>query len=165
MIGSKLSFDIKSNQFAIEKIKIIKYFASHGFMIVLKDLECIYGVLYDLFNQRFSEDSGKDIKHTCFITYEDMKEPILIHNDFRIILLKSENDLISDTLNIERKLPSPLVNRFQKHILLLHNITNQGIPIIINNYKKTCKKAMPTPTTSRRFSSTTKSWESDLRIA
>lgn len=123
MLGSKLDFDIKSNQYAIEKIKRIKYYASQGFLIIMKDLENIYGVLYDLFNQRFSEESGSKVGHTCFVTYEDFKEPILIHPDFRIILLKSENDLISDSANIERKLPSPLVNRFQKHVLLLPNIT------------------------------------------
>jgi hypothetical protein len=126
MIGSKLDYDKKSSQYAIEKIKKIKYLASQGYLIVLKDLEYIYGVLYDLFNQRFSENSKNNVGHTCFVTYEDFKDPILIKPEFRIILLKSESDLITDTMNIERKLPSPLVNRFQKHILLLQNITKQG---------------------------------------
>lgn len=126
MLGSRLDADVKSNQYAIEKIKRIKFYASQGFLVVLKDLENIYGVLYDLFNQRFSEDSGSKAGHTCFVTYEDFKEPMLIHPDFRIILLKSEHDLISDSAHIERKLPSPLVNRFQKHILLLHNVTKPG---------------------------------------
>ena len=132
MIGSKLDFDIKSSQYAIEKIKKIKFLASQGYLIVLKDLECIYGVLYDLFNQRFTEESSNGVGHTCFVTYEDFKDPILIKPEFRIVLLKSENDLITDTVNIERKLPSPLVNRFQKHVLLLQNITKPGNYFIYN---------------------------------
>jgi hypothetical protein len=127
MIGSKLTQDVKSSQYAINQIKKIKYFASQGYLIVLKDLECIYGILYDLFNQRFSEKQGEKVAQTCFITYEDIKAPVMIHPDFRIVLLKSENDLITDTKNIERKLPSPLVNRFQKHILLLQNISKKSI--------------------------------------
>ena len=126
MLGSKLDFDVKSNQYAIEKIKKIKFFASKGFVLVLKDLECIYGVLYDLFNQAVSDGSNQQIRRTCFVTYEDFKEPIRIHPRFRIVLLKDEADLVTETRDIERKLPSPLVNRFQKHILLFENMAPAG---------------------------------------
>ena len=126
MLGSKLEHDIKSNQYAIDNIKKIKYFASQGYLIILKDLECIYGVLYDLFNKRFSENSNNNIWQTCFVTYEDFKEPILIHPDFRIVLLKSDKELIINTKYIERKLSIPLLSRFQKHMISLQTIIKPG---------------------------------------
>lgn len=123
-MGSKLDFDVRSNEYHIETIKKIKNYVQQGMVIIFHNLECIYGVMYDLFNQRFMENDRE--VSMCYITYENLKSPVRIHPDFRCFLLKNESDLVEDETNIERKLPSPLVNRFQKHLVGLKDMAEKS---------------------------------------
>jgi hypothetical protein len=126
MIGSKLAKDVNSRQHIIEQIQRIRHYASQGCLVILKDLDYIYSTLYPLFDQQFLGNQNQEFTRTCFITYYNFREPVMTHPDFRILLVKSENDLISNTWNIERKLPSHLINRFQKHIVSLHGISKKS---------------------------------------
>ena len=124
LVGSKLEFDVRSNEYHIQIIKKIKSLVSKGALIIFHNLECIYGVLYDLFNLRYVENDRS--AKMCYITYENLKDPVRIHPNFRCVLLKAETDLVETEANIEKTLPSPLVNRFQKHILNLKDMTQKS---------------------------------------
>jgi hypothetical protein len=86
----------------------------------MKDLEPIYPNLYDLFNQRFI--FSKTSFRYCNISFENRSEVVQIHKDFRCFIIKNEADLFTEAADLEAKLPSPLMNRFEKHIVNLHHL-------------------------------------------
>lgn len=86
----------------------------------MDNLDIIYGVLYDLFNQRFSLGSSED--KYCNITFEDFRETICVHENFNCIILKQEHELHTPEKDLEKVLPSPLMNRMEKHILKLQSV-------------------------------------------
>ena len=92
--------------------------------MVLKDLEFIYSFLYDLFNQRFNLTNTEF--GLCSVTNEEYSDVFKVHREFRCILIKKETDLFVKPEEVEATLPSPLVNRFEKHILNLQNIQKTG---------------------------------------
>lgn len=103
---------------------MFKYYVTQGYIVIMKDLEPIYPNLYDLFNQRFIL-SGSDFRY-CNISFENRSGVIQIHKDFRCIIIKNENDLFTKAADLEAKLPSPLMNRFEKHILNLKDLKNKS---------------------------------------
>ena len=122
--GSTFEADRRSGSYATSYLKRLKYYAANGFTVVLQNLEFIYAVLYDLFNQRFSlNDSSLKF---CNVTYEDYKDILKIDEKFRVIILKKESDLFTNQKDIERILPSPLMNRFEKHILNLKHVSSES---------------------------------------
>ena len=121
--GSTFVFDRESEKYAYKYLKEIKHFASEGFTLLLDDLDLIYGALYDLFNMRFSSHEGK--KYSS-ITFEDFKETVAISEKFNCFILKEEHQLRADRMSIENKLPSPLMNRFEKHLFGLDNLPRMG---------------------------------------
>jgi hypothetical protein len=122
--GSSFQKDKQMNDYAISYLKDLKYYAANGYTVVLHNLEFIYPVLYGLFNQRFSLQESS-IK-SCYVTYEDYKDLIKIEADFKIILLKDKENLFCLENEIEKKLPSPLMNRFEKHIVNLTDIISKS---------------------------------------
>ena len=119
--GSKFQHDTQNQKYYFDILSQIKVHIEKGDFLVLSDLDNIYGILYDLFNQRFSMEENSS--SVCQINYGDMKEKIPIHSSFGCIMLKSESDFLGKK-DIEKKLPSPLLNRFEKHILTLENYTS-----------------------------------------
>ena len=82
-----------------------------GFRIVLKNLDYIYGALYDLFNQNFFSIGDRK---NCRIALGGTNNPMCYVNDkFRCIVISDQNP--SD-------LPPPFLNRFEKHELNFNNI-------------------------------------------
>lgn len=120
LAGSSFRFDRQSADYLQDKLNMFKYYVTKGFMVIMKDLEPIYPNLYDLFNQRFIL-SGSDFRY-CNITFENRSEILRIHKDFRCMIIKNEKDLFTESADLEAKLPSPLMNRFEKHILNLHHL-------------------------------------------
>ena len=112
--GSRFQYDRENKKYYIEVLRSIKHYIVNGDFVVFSKLENIYGILYNLFNQRFSVES----KDSCFceITYEDFKDRLRINPKFGCILLKDEDEF-QNTEFIEKTLPSPLLNRFEKHLL------------------------------------------------
>lgn len=122
--GSSFGVDQRAANYAAGYLKRLKYYAANGFTIVLHNLEFVYAVLYDLFNQRHSlEESALQF---CNVTYEDYKDVLKIDSAFRVVLLKDEASLFVAPEAIEKELPSPLMNRFEKHILGLRHVTPQS---------------------------------------
>ena len=126
MFGSKFDFDIRSSKYYIGLISQLKNYVVNGDFLIFSNLEAIYGILYDLFNQRFSVIQNQI--NFCEINYGDIKDRIQINKHFGCLLLKNEKDLQIKN-NIEKHLPSPLLNRFEKHILTLDHFKTDLIII------------------------------------
>ena len=126
--GSSFLFDKNSDKYAYQFLKEFKHYASEGYTLLLDNLDIIYGALYDMFNQRFSSHKGKKY---CSVTFEDFKETIVVQPDFNCFILKEEAQLQAKDSEIERKLPSPLMNRFEKHIFRLENLPGMGKIILL----------------------------------
>ena len=110
----------------------LPHYSHEPTILVLDNLDIIYGALYDLFNQRFVH---KKTNRYCNVIYEDFKKTLLIHQKFKCFILKNENDLLHDPEIIEKVLPSPLMNRFEKHLVNFHNIHSDGKNLLIQrNY-------------------------------
>ena len=127
-------------EYATSYLKNLRYYAANGYTVVLHDLEFIYPVLYGLFNQRFS--LNESTVKSCYVTYEDYKDLIKIDRDFKVIVLKNKKALSREQANIESVLPSPFLNRFEKHIVNLQDLTPKGsllFCLIIRASKKLSK--------------------------
>ena len=141
--GSRLPHDSENQQYYLRILSRLKTHISDGDFVVLSALDSIYGVLYDLFNQRFSMDSHAT--HFCQVNYGDMKDRISIHPKFGCLLLKRVDSFL-ETRNIERRLPSPLLNRFEKHILTLENYSSDaGVSEAIKAVKKVLQECLESP--------------------
>uniref|UniRef100_A0A0G4GB89 Uncharacterized protein n=1 Tax=Chromera velia CCMP2878 TaxID=1169474 RepID=A0A0G4GB89_9ALVE len=86
--------------------KIILHMEQGG-VLVLKNLENIYGALYDMLNQNYQVSCGK--RH-CRIALGPFNNPMChVHEDFRCVVLLSEDALW--------KADPPFLNRFEKQVL------------------------------------------------
>lgn len=129
--GSSFKQDRLSEDYNTSYLKQIKYYASNKVILVLKDLDSIYSSLYDLFNKRFSLFDTKVMR--CDITFEDYKDFIKIEPQFRVIVIKQISDLFKSKKDMESVLPSPLINRFEKHILTAEDFSKGSI---LYSYKR-----------------------------
>lgn len=123
LLGSSFYFDLHSKEYSANVLSQICHYSQDSTVLVLDNLDNIYGALYDLFNQRFA--SSKDNRY-CNVIYEDFKKTLVINQKFKCIILKNETDLLVEAHMVENVLPSPLMNRFEKHLLSLENITREG---------------------------------------
>ena len=125
LTGSNFEFDHLSEKYNTALLKKIKVYAGKGKTLVLRNLDCIYPALYDLFNKRFA--LYKTSKQLCSVSYEEYRDKILVHADFKVVLVKSEDDLFAPKADMERLLPSPLINRFEKHIIKQSDVFQSGL--------------------------------------
>jgi hypothetical protein len=99
----------------ISKIPILM---KNGYTLILQRLEFLYASLYEVFNQAY-----KDITTTsryCNIQIAGTKQLCKVHEDFKVIILQSQDENIFDKKhdqNIEKQLPAPMLNRFEKHVI------------------------------------------------
>lgn len=85
-----------------------------GFILILRDLETIYGSLYDMLNQNYTIIGKK--KH-CRIALGHYSNPICqVHDDFRCIVLVGEK-------KVDHSDP-PFLNRFEKQYVKILDIIN-----------------------------------------
>ena len=122
-LGSTFNFDQNSNQYAYKILKLVKLCAENDYTLVLDNLDYIYGSLYDFFNQRFAISHGRKY---CNISFEDFKESVSVDPDFNCIIFKKKDELRLSRDEIENKLPSPLMNRFEKHIFTVKEVQSEG---------------------------------------
>ena len=122
MRGSSFFYDKNSKDYSVSILSQIKHYVKESTLLLLDDLDFIYGALYDLFNQRFA--SKKDSRY-CNVVYEDFKESLSINLKFKCIIFKSQINFINQS-NFEEKLPSPLMNRFEKHLFNFNLLPNFG---------------------------------------
>jgi hypothetical protein len=111
---------IKGKENNHELLSTLKSYISLGFVVVMKNLDELYGSLYDLFNQKYSEVEGRKY---CYLYFGENKHKVEVHPDFKaIILLNAETELKGLELELEQ--PAPFLNRFEKFFVRLANILN-----------------------------------------
>ena len=109
---------IKGKENSHELLSTLKSYISLGYVVVMKNLDELYGSLYDLFNQKYSEVQG--IKY-CYLYFGESKHRVEVHPNFKaIILLSAEHEL--QGLELELEQPAPFLNRFEKFFVRLANI-------------------------------------------
>jgi hypothetical protein len=99
----------------------LQSFVKQGYTVVLKDLDTVYGCLYDLLNQNYVT---KDGKKGCTLFFDNQKEWINVHEDFKCIILMEREDTTKTQLDLEKKQQPPFLNRFEKHLVLYEDLIN-----------------------------------------
>jgi hypothetical protein len=117
----------------------MKSYISLGYVVVMKNLDELYGSLYDLFNQKYMEVDGRQY---CYLYYGENKHRVEVHPDFKaIVILSAEKEL--EGLDVELEQPAPFLNRFEKFFLRISNIlTEKKIEELImlrNHIKKSVR--------------------------
>ena len=109
---------IKGKENSHELLSTLKSYINLGYIVVMKNLDELYGSLYDLFNQKYSEVEGRKY---CYLYFGESKHRVEVHPDFKaIILLDAESEL--QGLELELEQPAPFLNRFEKFFVRLANI-------------------------------------------
>jgi hypothetical protein len=109
---------IRGKENSHELLSTLKSYINLGFVVVMKNLDELYGSLYDLFNQKYSEVEGRKY---CYLYFGESKHRVEVHPDFKaIILLDAESEL--QGLELELEQPAPFLNRFEKFFVRLANI-------------------------------------------
>eukprot|EP00808_Paulinella_micropora_P029016 g81951.t1 len=107
MYGSRFLEDRDSPQYIYQILNKIILYMSFGKTIILKDLDTVYGSLYDMLNQSYSY-TGK--QRNCRVALGAHNNPICrVHKDFRCIVLWNRDRL--------KEADPPFLNRFEKQVL------------------------------------------------
>ena len=69
--GSRINKDNSSNEHeTVEMLSMMKTYIQNGYIVVMKNINELFGSLYDLFNQKYIEREGKKY---CYLYYGDEK--------------------------------------------------------------------------------------------
>ena len=106
-IGSPFKGDTMNASYQTEMIVNIENSVAEGKIIILSDLDQIYSIFYDLFNQNYI---SKDGKKYCRISHgANIQKLALVNENTKFIVLVDKNNL--------RKQKLPFLSRFEKHII------------------------------------------------
>jgi hypothetical protein len=109
---------IKGKENSIELLTTLKNYISLGYIVVMKNLDDLYGSLYDLFNQKYAEVDGRLY---CYLYFGENKHKVEVHPNFKaIILVEQEKELKGRELELEQ--PAPFLNRFEKFFVRMSNL-------------------------------------------
>ena len=112
IIGSKYKRDIEKEEYIFKVLNEIILNMEKGTCIVLKDLNYVYGALYDLFNQNFSIIGNRK---NCRVALGGTNNPMCyVHDSFRCIVISDDFDL-----------PPPFLNRFEKQLITYEHIISK----------------------------------------
>lgn len=113
---------IKGKENSIELLTTLKSYISLGYLVVMKNLDELYGSLYDLFNQKYSQIEDKKF---CYLYFGQNKHRVEVHDNFKaVVIINAETDgkVDADGKNIEIAQPAPFLNRFEKFFVSLANL-------------------------------------------
>ena len=85
-----------------------------GYTVIMKDMEDVYGCMYDLLNKNYFKEDGKN---KCKLFYEGHEDIVEVNDQFKIVLLMKEIKETTSQQDLEQQLPAPLLNRFEKYTL------------------------------------------------
>ena len=132
-IGSQFEQDLNTEEYALKVLNKIQSHMERGNILILKNLESVYGNLYDLFNQNFTVLSNK--KYARLAVGSDTNSFAYVNDSFRCIV-----SVDTDKIDSEE---APFLNRFEKHILSFDYLLNkelinesEKIKTILNNLVK-----------------------------
>jgi len=106
-IGSPFKGDEMNQSYQTEMIVDIENSAATGKIIILSNLEQIYSVFYDLFNQNYITKDGK--KYCRISLGTNITKLAYVNENTKFIILVDKNKL--------RKQKLPFLSRFEKHII------------------------------------------------
>jgi hypothetical protein len=125
----------------IELLSTLKSYISLGYIVLMKNLDALYGSLYDLFNQKYMK---LDDQEWCFLYYGESKQKVVVSPHFKCIVIQNTMSEASQD-EIEKKQPAPFLNRFEKfnvgisslldsdHIKRLIALRHESLQIIQKN--------------------------------
>jgi hypothetical protein len=105
---------------SVVKSKLPLYI-KNGFTIVMKNLPEVYGCMYDLLNQNYTTRDAKGDKF-CDLFYDNIKQTVVVSEEFKCIILMDREDDSSKALDLEKRQQPPLLNRFEKYLILDEHI-------------------------------------------
>ena len=110
-------------------------------VLILRDLENIYGSLYDMLNQNYTVVGGKK---NCRVALGAFSNPMCqVHDGFRCIVL-------IDQRRIDFTDP-PFLNRFEKQLLRFSDVLNEEERNLINALKRWVKSISTVPNLESQF--------------
>lgn len=71
----------------IELLSTLKNYITGGYIVIMKNLDELYGSLYDLFNQKYSQWGQKK---ACFLYYGESKQRVVVSPNFKCIVLMGD---------------------------------------------------------------------------
>ncbi|XP_062521530.1 E3 ubiquitin-protein ligase RNF213-like [Corticium candelabrum] len=155
--GSKFDYDTdeQSEQYNYRILSRIILYMETGKTLVLKDLESIYGSLYDLLNQSYTEVMGKK---NCRIAHGPYSSPLCpVHDHFRCIVLQDIADVA--------KADPPFLNRFEKQLLRFDDVLNDHQVILVKRMQEYLIMSVNYKYSSESKSSKTNSTEFTIQDA
>jgi hypothetical protein len=102
-----------------DMLSYLKTYISSGYTIVMKNLDKLYGGLYDLFNQKFKESGGK---LSCTLYYGESKHNVIVNPEFKCVVILPTNSATRNSKDIEKLQPAPFLNRFEKYYIHLSKL-------------------------------------------
>ena len=114
-VGSKFKEDLNKKEYTTKILNKIQNDMETGNLVILKDLEAVYPLMYDLFNQNFTAIKGKNYSRLNAGNSANIFS--LVDDKFRCIV-----NVDIDKIDGEE---SPFLNRFEKHILSFEDILSE----------------------------------------
>ena len=116
-IGSKFKNDLNKEEYATKIMNKIQADMENGNLIILNDLETIYPLIYDLFNQNFTVLREKN--YARISVGNSTNTFSLVHDNFKCIVNVDINKIAEEE--------APFLNRFEKHIISFENILSKNL--------------------------------------
>ena len=126
IIGSEFSNDKNKEEHSFKLLSDIILYMESGNSIILKNLDQVYGSLYDLFNQNFMIVGEKK---NCRIALGSTNNPMCyVNNSFHCVVLVDLKDM--------DRMDPPFLNRFEKQILTFETILTSRQKVIVKELNK-----------------------------
>ena len=103
----------KEDMIQVIKSKLPVYI-KNGYTVIMKDLNELYGCMYDLLNRNYSKREGE---LACDLFIDNISQQVIVHPQFKCIILMDELDKATTGKDIEKKQQPPFFNRFEKYII------------------------------------------------
>ncbi|EFC43205.1 Hypothetical protein NAEGRDRAFT_80150 [Naegleria gruberi] len=114
--GSQFNLD-KTEEYSYVVLNKIIYCMEEGYTLILKDLDSVYGSLYDMLNQNYTYVAKR---RNCRIAIGPHSNPMChVNENFRCIVLVDQKRLAT--------CDPPFLNRFEKQILNFENISESKV--------------------------------------
>ena len=117
VIGSQFKEDYKNEEYHMKIINKIKFYINQGGIIILKDFDCLFPSLYELFSKNF-----KLMNHQNFVS---------ISNGSIINIFTKVHEKLKCIVNVEidkiNKQKESFVNVFEKHIISYKNLLSEEL--------------------------------------